>query len=77
MLLGKPFLESEVVDGMFIVKDRHITFTDEDDPVPLKINILTLATTCINPEPCMCETFVMQMSKKLSGLKYATMTKSI
>jgi hypothetical protein len=60
MLLGKPFLESEVVDGMFIVKDRHLTFTNENDPVPMKINILTLATTCINPEPCMCETFVMQ-----------------
>jgi len=41
------------------------------------MNILTLATTCANPEPCMAEVFVMQQSKKLNALKYATMTKAI
>jgi len=61
MLLGLPFLESKTVDGMFIVKDRQITFTDETGIIqPLKLNILTLATTCLNPEPCMAEMFVMQ-----------------
>lgn len=41
MLLGKPFLESTVYDGMFIVKDRHIELTDDEQVLtPLKINIL-------------------------------------
>jgi hypothetical protein len=59
MLLGKPFLESKVYDGMFIVKDRHIELTDDNQVLtPIKINILQLATTCINPEPCMLEVFI-------------------
>jgi len=30
MLLGLPFLESKPIDGLFIVKDRHISFSDDD-----------------------------------------------
>lgn len=61
MELGKPFLESQVVEGIFTVKGRGIEFTDEEGNLStLKYNILTLATTCQNPEPCMAEIFVMQ-----------------
>lgn len=59
--LGKPFLESEPIEGTFKVKDRYTTFTDNDGNIQdLKFNILTLATTCQNPEPCMAEIFIMQ-----------------
>jgi len=61
MELGKPFLDSVVIDGIFKVKDREIVFSDETGNLqPLKMNLLTSTNTCSNPEPCMLEIFVMQ-----------------
>jgi len=61
MELGKAYLDSDVVSGQFYVKGRKVQFTDDDQEIPnLKLNILTLATTCANPEPCMLEVFLVQ-----------------